>query len=262
MKVAIHGLTDLGQLRPTNEDCHGWWVPKGDDELRRRGILLAVADGMGGANAGEEASRLTIDTLIATYSSGPGIDPGAELIHAVEQANHTVYQAAQDREDWRGMGTTCTAVVILDQDLLVAQVGDSRAYLIAGKNIHQLTRDHSLVGELVELGRITAEEARVHPNRNVMTRVVGVGAQVEVEGGIWQGVFGPDTTLVLCTDGLHGVLEDDEIKALACNTNLKAGTEDLVRAANQRGGPDNITVILSRPGIGQMADGGACASAS
>jgi PPM family protein phosphatase len=247
MRAMVYGQTDTGRVRAANEDSHGWWIPRDEAEQGRRGLLLAVADGMGGASAGEEASKLAISTLLEAYQGGPGLDPMSELVEAMHEANAAVYAAAQSHPDWRGMGTTCTALVVLERDLLVAQVGDSRAYLLTGDEARRLTRDHSLVAELVDQGKITAEEARVHPRRNVVTRAVGVAAQVEVESMRWPGIFVPGTTVLLCSDGLHGVLEDAEIVRLVSDSSLEAAGGALIQAANQGGGPDNITVVLSRP---------------
>jgi PPM family protein phosphatase len=248
MNVEVVSRTDPGRVRPANEDCHAWWIPSDEQEKGRRGVLLVVADGMGGAQAGEQASRRAVAAVIDTYSRSPGQDPLEELAEAVREANRTVFQTAAETPAWKGMGTTCTAVVIRERDLLIAQVGDSRAYLATRVGIRRLTRDHSLVAELVEHGQITAAQARVHPHRNVVTRAVGVAAQVQVETHQWDGVFTPDATVLLCSDGLHGVLEDQEILRLAGEPSLEWAAQALVEEANAMGGPDNITVLMARAG--------------
>lgn len=246
MQVFVCAKTDLGKIRALNQDHHAWWVPSDRRDAEKRGVLLVVADGMGGGNAGDLASRLAVTRLVESYSGEPALPPEQALVLAVQEANEAVYRESLKGPELHGMGTTCTALVVLGQDLLVAQVGDSRAYLLHENGLLRLTRDHSLVHELVEQGRITEEEARVHPQRHVVTRALGVGASVEVEGRRWPALFRPGSTLLLCSDGLHGVLPDPEIERLAAEADLRGVAESLVEEANRRGGPDNITVLLAR----------------
>ncbi len=246
MRVEIRGVTDLGRKRPINEDSHAWLIPRGADERERQGILLVVADGMGGANAGERASRLAVETVLKTYGEAQGPEPLANLQVALETANAIVNDESRQNQNLSGMGTTCTAAVILNGDLLLGHVGDSRAYLVRNGTIRQLTHDHSLVAHLVERGQITAEEARVDPRRNVVTRSVGVSPDVEVDAERLPDLLAPGDTLLVCSDGLHGLVTDEELAQLVSNEDLDESARDLVELANQRGGHDNITAILAR----------------
>lgn len=247
MNWNVYGHSDVGRARSNNEDSHAWWFPEDQAERRRLGLLLVVADGMGGARAGERASRVAASVIVESYSRSSGDDPPRDLTAAVRAANQAVYAESRADAALAGMGTTLTAVVILDEDLVIAQVGDSRAYLVNGGGIRQLTRDHSLVAELVELGRITPQEAQIHPQRNVVTRAIGVAETVEVEEKRWAGVFRPGATVLLCSDGLHGVVPDEEILTRVSGVGLEQAAHSLIEGANDRGGPDNVTVLLARP---------------
>jgi protein phosphatase len=246
MGVEVRAATDRGLRRSQNEDSHGAWIPGTPEERRRRGALLVVADGMGGSRAGEVASQLAVQTVLRRYREAPGEDPLEDLFHAVEAANRVVHAQSATHPELAGMGTTCTALVMRGADAYLAHVGDSRAYLIHGGSIRQLTRDHSLVAQLVREGQLTPDQARVDPRRNVVTRSVGVGAQVEIDAELEPGILGPGDTVLICTDGLHGLVDDDELEAAASAPDMEQGCSDLIALANQRGGPDNITLILAR----------------
>ncbi|HHW13786.1 MAG TPA: Stp1/IreP family PP2C-type Ser/Thr phosphatase [Firmicutes bacterium] len=228
MRVGVK--SDPGQVRGTNEDRYGI-LPN----------LLAVADGMGGVQAGEVASQMVIDTLLV-YPFAEG--SAGELAAAVREANRRIFQAAGEKAEWQGMGTTITAVLFAGAECHVAQVGDSRAYLIRDGRIRRLTADHSLVGELLRNGSISPEEAMLHPHRNLLTRALGTAAEVEVDLTSLPLAF--DDVLVLCTDGLTGLVTDEEILAETMrHADPQAAAEGLVALANARGGPDNVTVIVA-----------------
>jgi len=242
MTVDIHAATDIGLRRTQNEDHHAWWASPTPPEA----AVLIVADGMGGARAGEVASQLTVDFVLAgCRESGPRAD-AAEVKRVVEGANAAVHQESLVHPDRRGMGTTCTVVVLKGRDAVFAHVGDSRAYLVRNRRIEQITRDHSLVAQLVEFHHLTPEEARIDPRRNVVTRSLGVGPVVEVDAGSVNGGLRDGDTLLLCTDGLHGLIEDSELLEHAAGPDLDAGCRALIELAKQRGGHDNITLILAR----------------
>jgi protein phosphatase len=169
-----------------------------------------------------------------------------DLRHAVEAANRVIHEHGQANPELRGMGTTVTAVVIRDGDAFFAHVGDSRAYLLRDGTIRQLTQDHSLVAQLVEHRHITPEQAKVDPRRNVVTRSVGVGAEVDVDTAQLEEPLLAGDTVLLCTDGLHGLIEDGEIARLAQHPDPERACHDLVELANRRGGNDNITVVIGR----------------
>jgi len=201
---------------------------------------------MGGSNAGEVASGMAVDAVTHTYAEHRVGDAGESLRQAVETANREVWEHTQSRPDMAGMGTTCTTLLVRDGTATIAHVGDSRAYMIRNGRIRALTRDHSLVAQLVEQHRLTPEEARTDPRRNVVTRSVGVHPTVEVDVVSLGEDVRPGDTFVLCSDGLHGLVSDLEMARAASDEDLERGCHDLVALANQRGGPDNITVLLGR----------------
>ena len=246
MIVEVKAATDVGLRRAQNEDSHGEWIPAAPAERDRRGTLLVVADGMGGSRAGEVASRLAVETVLRCYREAPGADLLEDLHHAVEAANRVVHRESGARPELSGMGTTCTAVVLRGADAYIAHVGDSRAYLIQNGHMRQLTRDHSLVAQLVRDGQLTPEQAKVDPRRNVVTRSVGVGTYVEIDAEHEPGVLRPGDTVLICSDGLHGVVSDEELEAAGKGPDLAQICRDAIALANQRGGPDNITLVLAR----------------
>ena len=242
MDAEIHALSDIGLKRSQNEDRYAWWRSE-PGEVDGTAVLV-VADGMGGARAGEVASQLAVDYVIdAGRNLGTAVTEDA-LRRIVEGANALVHQESLANPERRGMGTTCTAIVVRPGRALFAHVGDSRAYLVNGGGIRQLTRDHSLVAQLVECNHLTPEEAKVDPRRNVVTRSLGVGASVEVDTGTVALASGD--MLLMSSDGLHGLIENDELHAFASRSDLGAAATELIDLAKARGGHDNITVILAR----------------
>lgn len=243
-----HG-SDVGRVRPLNEDYHRvWQFPLAHGEL----TLLAVADGMGGAASGEVASKLAMEVLDDAFSryaealgdgrTVVGIDVLAEK--AVRLANRRVYAAALSNQGRRGMGTTLTFVAIQGGRATLGHVGDSRAYLVRGAKIYQLTRDHSWVEEQLEKGLLTEEEAARHEWRNLITRALGTRPQVAPDAARVDLV--PGDRLLLVTDGLHGVVDASEILAEVRRGRDPQTTVDwLIALANERGGPDNITVVIA-----------------
>lgn len=248
-QLRICAISDPGLKRPGNEDSFEWW-PREATSNDVRGTILMVCDGMGGAQAGERASHLAVQTILKVWRDAPPAgDPELILKTAFEAANTTVHDESRSDPARRGMGTTGTAVVIVGADLIVAHVGDSRAYLAEGDQLTQLTNDHSLVAHLVERGQITAEEARSDPRRNVVTRSIGVTAEIEVDVQRFTGIMVPGSTLLLSSDGLHGVITDEEIAAFLKVGELDEAGRSLIDAANDMGGPDNITVLLARRSV-------------
>jgi serine/threonine protein phosphatase PrpC len=233
LRVAEHWCgTDTGLQRRANEDS-----------LLVRSPLFVVADGMGGAQAGEVASRVAVET----FSEGlhDGSDPEASLVEQVEQANARINELSQVNVEHAGMGTTITAVYVGEQDVSIAHVGDSRAYCLRDGELLRLTDDHSLVDELIRQGKLTPEEAEEHPQRSVITRALGPEVTVEVDVRSFRGRAG-DVYLV-CSDGLTTMLAESELlDLLISNVRLRAAGEELIAAANAAGGKDNITVVLLR----------------
>ena len=250
--VEVSAGTDVGLRRQHNEDSHGIWQPGDPGTLESRGVLLVVADGMGGSQAGEVASRIAVQTVIRVYQESSG-DPLDDLANAVAAANAAVHGESTSRPDLAGMGTTCTAVVVQGLDLLYAHVGDSRAYVSRGGRIRQVTHDHSLVAQMVREGQLTPEQAKTDPRRNVVTRSVGVGPEVEIDCDRMDSALEPGDTLLICTDGLHGLVTDDELADIANGNDLETACHEAIDRANERGGPDNITVVLARIEDGETA---------
>lgn len=233
--MRAEALTHTGLIRPDNEDAYLINLDMG---------LLAVADGMGGHQAGEVASFLALKALAEKLKEDYGQDPLAHLVAAVHFANEVVYRSACTTPEYRGMGTTLTVAWVVNSQAFLAHVGDSRAYLFRDGQLQVLTHDHSYVGELVRSGDLTNEEARIHPHRNILTRALGTGAEVVVDSRIISLQKGD--LLLLCTDGLPEVVRDEEIaSALHLGKSLKEILQNLLRLALDRGGPDNITVVLA-----------------
>ena len=236
----------MGRKRSGNEDSFELWAPEPGMGLTSADALVVVCDGMGGSNAGEVASRMAAEAVVRAFTAHPGEDPAAMLTQAVVTANTEVWGFSRTRNDLNGMGTTCTALAVKDGHVMLAQVGDSRAYLVREHRATQLTSDHSLVAQLVARQQLTLEEARHDPRRNVVTRSVGVNPDVEVDLVTLAEPLQNGDTLVLCSDGLHGQVSDDEIAGAAMGDSIEAACRELIDLANERGGPDNITVAMLR----------------
>lgn len=260
--VSVFGKTDLGQSRDHNEDTFfvadlGTGSSKllqgvEQYEVGERGVLFMVADGMGGAAAGELASSMATESiwrhLRSTWAFDEEVTPlrfASRIRDAVDVANEELYRHAQENEQLRGMGTTVTLAGLVGDALYLAQIGDSRAYLIRGGATTQLTRDQSLTQRLVDAGELTEEEAEKSERRNIILQALGPDPEVRVDLSRQQLRHGD--VLVMCSDGLSGLVKKDEIGELAART---PGLADLCGAlidlANSRGGPDNITVVAAR----------------
>lgn len=236
--------TDVGKIRSENQDFGTYTTPQEEASSQAGGRLLIVADGMGGHRGGATASRLATETVKAQYLHSETGDVAAALRDALTRANARVFTEAQSNPDLRGMGTTTSALVIRGNQGWFAHVGDSRIYLVRGGEIKQLTQDHSLVATMVREGLLTSQEAENHPRRNVLQRSIGVGEEVEID------VQGPmdvqeNDVFVLCSDGLHGLVKESEIKDIAKRP-LRQAAEEFVKLALERGAPDNVTVIVAR----------------
>jgi serine/threonine protein phosphatase PrpC len=201
---------------------------------------------MGGSNAGEVASRMAVEIVVREVLAAPADDLPTALARAIHAANHQVWEQAQSHTELSGMGTTCTVLALRGSEAVVGHVGDSRAYLVRGSQARQITTDHSLVAQLVARQQITPEEARHDPRRNVVTRCVGVGPDVDVDVVAVGEPLRDGDTLVVCSDGLHGQVSDSEIAEHASHPSLEGACQALIALANERGGPDNITVALAR----------------
>ncbi len=229
--------TDIGLQRRANEDCYAFAAELG---------LFLVADGMGGHQAGQVASRLAAEAAVGALRAMDGSRAilTEQLRCAVSAANREIYVAAQTKPELSGMGTTLVSLLAQGGRVALAHVGDSRAYLIRAGGIRQLTDDHSVVGELVRRCEISRTEARAHPHRHVLTRALGV--RREVSPDLAELTATPGDTFVLCSDGLTGLVRDDEIADLATGADLDEACRELVDLANSRGGEDNITLVIVR----------------
>lgn len=213
--------------------------------------LFILADGMGGHNAGDYASRYTVEMIVDSVRNSSDTSPAAIIRQAIGRANQAVMEKSRTDIDLEGMGTTVVVATVQDRELCVANVGDSRLYLVCRESLTQITKDHSYVQEMVRRGEISPEAARLHPDRNIITRAVGGGYGIEVD--FFEVELKEGDQILMCSDGLTDMLEDEEIFEII---NEKQNTEDAVRelieAANDYGGNDNITVILTEPFSGEV----------
>jgi serine/threonine protein phosphatase PrpC len=262
ISIRVFAKSDLGKTRDHNEDNYlvadlskrdiTAPVSEREYELGERGLLLVVADGMGGAAAGELASEMATDTiykqLIGSWMREQEVTGqrfALRLKEAVETANQEIHNYAKAHPENRGMGTTATSVGILGEHLYLTQVGDSRAYLVRDGAAHQLTKDQSLMQRLVEAGELTEEEAAQSERRNIILQALGPDAKVKVD--LTHQEVRRGDVLVLCSDGLSGQVKKEEIGRIATETrDLTAVCDRLIALANERGGPDNITVVAAR----------------
>lgn len=240
-----HCLSDVGKKRSHNEDSCILCAPEDRAAFHERGMFFAVADGMGGASAGELASRLALETALDRYYSGPGA-PIPEMLHAaLDAANQRVFEEAEVNPLYHGMGTTVSIVVLHGDCAYIAQVGDSRVYISrAGARAYQVTDDHSLVAEQVRNGYLSEEEARNHSLKNLITRAVGIKNTVKIDLfalNVKQG-----DALLICSDGLSNMVGDAEISRIMSMSNVQGATRTLIGRALRNGGNDNVTAILLR----------------
>ncbi len=244
--IEVSSLSDLGCQRTNNEDSFGYWEPEDDQQFLRKGRLAVVADGMGGYEGGQEASRLAVETLVAVYRDCAGDDPQQALVEALQAAHERVRQYSFAHPELRGMGTTCTAAAIVQNALYYVRVGDTRLYLIRDGQITRVTHDHSYVERLVESGIISAQEAENHPQRNILTAALGTNPDLIMDSPGRPEPLCAKDVLVICSDGLWGQVHDSEILETVANKSAEQAAHELVELARERGGPDNITVQILR----------------
>lgn len=234
-------ITDIGQKRSINQD----FVYTSELPVGNLPNLFLVADGMGGHQAGDVASKYTVEQIVSDVESNPDHNPVKVLRTAIEKANEGLIAMARSKEELTGMGTTLVAATIIGDYMYVANVGDSRLYVL-NETITQITRDHSLVEEMVRNGAIDRLEARFHPKKNIITRAIGVKEKVMID--FFDVKLKPKDTVLLCSDGLTNMVEDEDIHILINQQIDIAGkAEKLIETANQNGGKDNITVVVIEP---------------
>ena len=240
--MRVYSATNIGMKRKMNQD----YVFASQDTVGNLPNLFAVADGMGGHNAGDYASSHAVRILVDEIREDTDYNPVKVIRHAIETANTEIIEQAQKDEKLRGMGTTMVVATIVGQYAYVANVGDSRLYVV-DKQLRQITRDHSLVQEMVRMGEITAEEARNHPDKNIITRALGAEKTVDVD--FFDMRLEPGSTILMCSDGLSNMVEDKKMEEIILNSDeditWKGNT--LIQEANNNGGKDNIAIILIEP---------------
>ena len=250
-KIVITGLTDQGCVRDHNEDSIGSEADMG---------LVVLADGMGGHKGGEVASALAVDTILNTLkrtlseistgqtdeTTGYSLESMA-VENAITEANTVIYQASKNNKQYEGMGTTVVVLLFYDNRLTVAHVGDSRLYRIRKDNMEQMTRDHTLLQELVDRGFFTQKEARESLNKNLVTRAVGVSPTVEVD--LLEDIAITHDIYLLCSDGLNDMIDDNLILNTVLNyhNNLEKMAKELIKQAKDHGGKDNVSALLASP---------------
>ncbi|BCM92917.1 serine/threonine phosphatase stp [Abditibacteriota bacterium] len=241
--VSVISKTDVGCVRELNEDSVYVLRPDSPEKRAQKGVLVVVCDGMGGHAGGEVASQLAVTTIAERYmNSSQPVAPA--LRAALLAANHAILEKAKRDSSLKGMGTTGTALVLRGSQAYYAHVGDSRLYLVRGGSIYQMSEEHSAVMEMVRRGLISPEEARGHPQKNVILRAIGTQPQVEV--ALWDEPFPlrAGDKWILCSDGLSDLVEDDELLVAVNLHGLDAAGDSLVAMARSRGGHDNISVII------------------
>ena len=239
--MKVHSLTDVGLVRTVNEDACRTGL------LGNIGAWAVVCDGMGGTKGGEVASQTAVacfeqQVQEADIGAFEGENMKRTLSTLIFHANEAIYNLAQQNEELRGMGTTVVAVFVLDNVAHIAHVGDSRAYLLHNGNVLQITTDHSMVQELIKNGDLTVEQAKVHPQKNIITRALGVNPIVEID--YEQIPLAPEDRILICTDGLTNYIEQDQLRRFSDETDSEQLAQMLIDLAKENGGGDNITVAI------------------
>lgn len=239
--MKAYAITDVGQTRKMNQD----FVYCSEKPVGNLPNIFIVADGMGGHKAGDMASSFAVEVFLNTIKNSSERDPINLIEQTIKIVNEQLIKKANESEDYEGMGTTLVVATIIDHVLHVANVGDSRLYII-NDELQQITRDHSLVEEMVSLGEIQREEARNHEQKNIITRAIG-GCE-SVEADFFSVDIQPSDKIIMCSDGLSNMVEDEEIQRIVQNHKVieEAATE-LLNTANQYGGVDNISIIIIEP---------------
>jgi protein phosphatase len=239
--MKTYSMTDTGIQRETNQD----YFFASDTPVGNLPNLYIVADGMGGHKAGDYASRYTTQRIVASVSRSPGEEPVTILKEAIATANKLLIEEAAEDEAKKGMGTTLVAATIVGRRLYIANIGDSRLYVV-GDEIRQVTKDHSLVAEMVRIGEVDVSEAREHPDKNIITRAIGAGEAVEAD--FFEVELHEGEQILICTDGLTNMVDDTAIREIMVSgASPEERVKQLVQMANHNGGRDNITVMTIQP---------------
>ncbi len=244
MEVAC--LTDVGRQRENNEDSFLYWESDVESEFRLKGRLAVIADGMGGYEGGQEASRLAVDTVRHVYEDKFHDSPQATLVDGLNSAHQIIQRYGEQHPEFQGMGTTCTALSVVDHQLNFAHIGDSRLYLVRSESVSRLTRDHSYVGRLVESGIVREEDAESHPQRHILTAALGSGRELTPDIPEQPVELRSGDTLLLCTDGLWSLVNEQDLGRIIRGNTPAQACRQLINIALERGGPDNITALILR----------------
>ncbi len=241
----LFGLTDIGAVRRDNQDSYA--IRELDEQL----AVAVVCDGMGGAQAGNVASAVAVEAFTAAVEDSCRQHPPhngeerAQIMRAASQkANRVVFELSENTPEYQGMGTTLVGALILPEEFCLVNIGDSRAYVIRGDAIRQITQDHSLVQALVERGELTQEQARVHPKKNLITRALGVDREVHEDA--FQVAAQPGDRLLLCSDGLSNVLSDQQLLEICRHGGLEECCRQLMARTLEAGAPDNVTIVMAQ----------------
>ncbi len=253
--LELANLTDVGCERENNEDYFCYTEPQNEEDFRRKGRLAVIADGMGGQEGGEIASRLAVEAVRDAYLAHTDGDPHAALISGFRAAHEAIRDWVRHYPHLQGMGTTCTAVVIAQGQAHFAHIGDSRLYLIRGMSISLLTRDHTVVDRLIEQGVIAPEDAATHPQRHVLTAALGANREASADFSPEPIPLQPGDVLVLCTDGLWGQITAAELVSAVRSMAPQHACKHLANLAKERGGPDNLTIQILQLGHAASANG-------
>lgn len=245
--MKAYGITDIGRNRSINQD----YVFVSTEAVGNLPNLFVVADGMGGHKSGDYASKRTTEIVLESIEENRDKSIESVITKAISDANAYIYRKSQSDEVYQGMGTTLVIATIVDGQLITANIGDSRLYLISDGKIRQITEDHSLVAEMFQLGQITAKEAREHPDKNIITRAVGTGSFVKAD--FFKTTLHARDQVLMCSDGLTNMLEDEVILQVAsADADITDKASAMVNRANQEGGKDNIAVIIIEPELGEV----------
>jgi PPM family protein phosphatase len=240
--VEFDAQTDKGMVRSENQDRTGVWVDGKEETAREQGRLFVVCDGMGGHNGGSVASATAVEALVASFRESTHRGVKRRLGYAIDRANAAVRTKAAQDLTLRNMGTTCVALVLRGHRAQVAHIGDSRAYLFRKGAAEQITRDHTYLNDLIEIGLLTPDRARNHPERNIITRCIGMSDALQIDYNSRDLL--PGDVFLLCTDGLYNYVEGDEMRKLVEALPPRQACETLLKLANTRGGEDNITCLI------------------
>lgn len=240
--IKTFSITDIGRKRKLNQD----YVYTSEMNVGPLPNLFLVADGMGGHKAGDYASRCAIETIVDYVAASDDDSVVGVMEKSIHHANRVILEKSESDDALQGMGTTLVAATIVNDELCVANVGDSRLYIVNNREIKQITRDHSLVEEMVRMGGLNPEQARCHPDKNIITRALGVLEEVDID--FFKVRLDAGDIILMCSDGLTNMIEDEEIRMiLQGKRDIVEKAESLVDAANNNGGKDNIAVVLIEP---------------